>query len=180
MLFFYSAFICQFINVLHRDFKNLIDVYTINVCNVKTWNDFHFHFFLLIQTLYSNVQSKVILIYLQFERNITEDTSSVVCWWCIRTRDNMVQMKVRLSSLWKRNTMVKIPQHVTSVTWLFLWKAVWRNIWKHTIRRGQTNATNVAMHPLGQIVWGDIWKCIVEKRQTNATNVTLHLLKQVI
>ena len=174
MLFFYSAFICQFINVLHRDFKNLIDVYTINVCNVKTWNDFHFHFFLLIQTLYSNVQSKVILIYLQFERNITEDTSSVVCWWCIKTRDNMVQMKVRLisSSPWKRNA--KIPKDVTNVTWNFLWKAIWRSIWEHTVERNQTGAISAILHPIRQQVWQPIWKRIVKKSQISAINVIMH------
>ena len=130
--------------------------------------------------IFSLYPRKVILISMQFERNITEETSIVECWWCIKTRDNMLQMKVRLisSSPWKRNA--KIPKDVTNVTWNFLWKAVWRNIWKHTMGRGQTNATNVTMSPVMQALWGHTWKHTLEQSQTNATSVTLPLIVQAI
>ena len=50
-------------------------------------------------------------------------------------------------------------------------QAVWGDIWKHTVEKGQTNATNVAMHLLRQAIWGFIWKHTVEKSQTNAISV---------
>ena len=40
--------------------------------------------------------------------------------------------------------------------------SIWGHIWKRTVKKSQTNATNVTMLLLGQAIWESIWKCTVE------------------